>query len=287
MADPFRPYKPVFTYQELKEMCRTTDLVKARESWLISHFRPPFTEYFVGKSYTFHFDNGRTLHYRFSDVHTLEWSEDGESFFDEYYEALESTVKGVFLVHHIRRRTLPFPGLTLIIDTERELVTWSDQEFGRADDCDKNVMPQLVFGWYGTPKAARHGFTTELCGAILDWKYSDDFIIRHCYLTPDCMTSPGAPTDNEDEYLFRKTLPAAYAKVRDGLYIAAFAEDGGSGVTLLIDLDRLRDVGSFFGMGGDGQLGSYTIGAVAGRGKFGFTGEYSIPYGPEPEDAPV
>ena len=57
--------------------------------------------------------------------------------------------------------------------------------------------------------------------------------------------------------------------------------------TLLIDLDRLRDVGSFFGMGGDGQLGSYTIGAVAGRGKFGFTGEYSIPYGSEPEDAPV
>ena len=213
MADPFRPYKPVFTYQELKEMCRTTDLTKARESWLISHFRPPFAEYFAGKAYTFHFDNGRTLHYRFPDAHTLEWSEDGESFFDEYYEALESTVKGVFLVHHIRRRTLPFPGLTLIIDTERELVTWSDQEFGRADDCDKNVMPQLVFGWYGTPKAARHSFTTELCGAVLDWKYSDDFIIRHCYLTPDCMTSPGAPTDNEDEYLFRKTLPAAYDKL--------------------------------------------------------------------------
>lgn len=280
MAEPYRPYKKVYSYQEICEMCRNTDLSKARESGLIGRFRPPFSSFFAGKQYTFHFDNGRTLYYRFNDEHSLAWSEDGETYTEEFYDALESTVQNVFFVHHIRQHTIPIQGLSLVIDTERELITWFDLYFG-TEESDKNVGYDIHFGWYGAPKAERHCFTDEMTGVVLDWKYTDDFIIRHAYLTPDCVSSPGAPTEDESEYLFRKLLPASFTKIRDGLYTATFVEDGGSEATLLIDLVRLHDVGAFFSMGEDGQLSSYTVGAVAGRGTFGFDGTYAIEPGPE------
>ncbi len=285
MAYPYRPYKKVFTYEEVCEMCRNTDLSKMTQASpvMISHFRPAFTDFFVGKEFTFHFDHGVTLHYRFTGKHNLKWSEDGEHFLEETYEALQSTVQKVFLVHHIRRHTIPYEGLTLIIDTENQLISWVDLNFG-TEDCDKNVRTDFYFGYYGEDKGTRHHYTEEMCGLILDWKYSDDFVIRHAYITHSLMTSPGEPTDNEEEYLFRKTLPATYLKIRDNLCTVTFVEDGGSAAMLLIDLKELRDVGGFYSMSETGQLYCYTIGAVAGRGTFGFTGEYSIGYGPEPGD---
>lgn len=281
-SSPYRPYLEVYSYDEVCELCRKTDLTKHSESWLISHYRPPFADYFVGKEYKFIFDNGVTLYYKFTDKHTLSWSEDGEHFEEEYYEALESTIKKVFLVHHIRHNYIPFEGMTLVIDTEAELITWVDLNLG-TEECDKNVRREIFFGYYGAEKAERHHFTEEMAGVILDWKYSDDFVIRHSYVTPYSATSPGEPTDNDEEYIFRKTLPAQYVKIRPGLYIVSFIEDGGSEFGLLIDLEHLHDVGALFGLGEKG-LSTYTIGAVAGRGKFGFTGEFSIAYGPEPEE---
>ena len=279
MADHYRPFKPVFTSEEMKEMCRKTDLFKRAGSSLISHFRPPFTDKLAGKEFDFRFTDGIRLRYRFLEKHVLEWSENGSDYTKEDYEALESTIENVIMVHHIRHETCPYQGLTIIVDLDAELVTWVDLNFG-TEISDKNVRFEYHFGYYNDPKPT-HGYTEELCGVILDWKYSDDFIIRHAYISPWAMTSPGEPTDNEEEYLFRKTLPATYAKIRDGLYTVSFAEDDGSEATLLIDLKRQRDVGAFYSMSDKGQLGSYMIGAVAGRGKFGFTGEFSIEYGPE------
>ena len=280
MAQPFRPYKHFYSVEEINEMCRKADPFKPRGSNLISHFRPSFTDFFTGKSFVFHFDNGTTLRYEFKDINTLLWSQDGCPSVEEYYEALPSTVSNVYLFHHIRHDRIPFNASTIVIDMDRNLVTWVDLGIG-TEESDKNVRTQIVFGWFSEDPGVRHSHTDEMCGVILDWKYSDDFIIRHSYVTTYSMTSPGAPTDNDDEYLFRKTLPATYVKIRSGLYLVSFIEDEGSEASLLIDLEKLRDVGAFFSLGHDGNFYSYTIGAVAGRGKFGFTGEYSIAYGPE------
>jgi hypothetical protein len=274
MAEPYRPYKKVYTAEEIRELCRTTDFQKSRESDLISHFRPPFAEYFSGREIHCVLDNAEKITYRFTDAHTLIWSADGEHFDEEYYEALESTVKDVFLISHIRHNTMPYEGVTLVVDTATELVTLIHSWFGTAQN-DIFVDCQAHFGYYGESKQARHSWTDELCGVVLDWKYSDGFVIRHEYISMDAMLSPGEPTDDEEAYLFRKVLSACYVKIRKGLYIASFAEDGGCRFNLLIDLAALRDVGAIFGLGDKG-LSSYTIGAVAGRGSFGFTGKYAI-----------
>jgi hypothetical protein len=274
MADPYRPFKKVYTAEEIKEFCRQTDFEKARTSDLVSHFRPPFSEYFTGREMMFALDNGVRLSYRFTDAHTLCWSEDSEHYFEEYYESLESTTKNVFLVQHIRRTVMPYEGITMIIDTDTELVTLVRHCIGTEQN-DINVSGEICFGYYGERKQARHSWTDELCGVVLDWKYSDHFVIRHEYISLDAMLSPGEPTDDEEAYLFRKMLSASYVKIRNGLYIACFAEGGGSQFCLLIDLIALRDVGAIFGIGEKG-ISSYTIGAMAGRGSFGFTGEYAI-----------
>jgi len=274
MADPYRPYKKVYTAEEINEFCRITDFEKSRTSDLVSHFRPPFSEYFSEKEMICTFDNGSKLYYRFSGAHTLLWSENGSQYNEEYYESLESTTKNVYLIHHICRTAMPYEGVTMIIDSDAELVTLVQHCFG-TEQSDINVNNRICFGYFGEPKQARHSWTDELCGVILDWKYADNFVIRHEYISLDAMLSPGEPTDDEEAYLFRKVLSASYVKIRSGLYIVCFAEDGGSQFTLLIDLVALRDVGAIFGLGEKG-LASYTIGAVAGRGSFGFTGEYAI-----------
>ena len=274
MAEAYRPFKPVYTLEEIKGFCSATDFEKSRTSELISHFRPSFSQAFQGKELALTFDNGENYSYRFSDAHTLSWSKDGSPYTEEYYEALESTVKNVYLIQHIRSNVLPFEGVTMILDTESELVTFVRQWFG-TEESDINVNAQISFGYYGKPKQARHSWTDEMCGVILDWKYTDEFIIRHEYISMDAMLSPGEPTDDEEAYLFRKVLSADYVKIRENLYVVSFAEDGGSRFNLLIDLAALRDVGAIFGLGEKG-LSSYTIGAVAGRGSFGFSGQYAI-----------
>ena len=274
MAEAYRPFKKVYTLEEIKGFCAATDFEQSRTSDLISHFRPPFSDAFQGKELLMTLDNGETISYRFADAHTLSWSIDDSPYKEEYYEALESTAKNVYLIHHIRRDVLPFEGVTMVVDTDSELVTRIRLWFG-TEESDINVNAQISFGYYGQPKEARHTWTDELCGVILDWKYADDFIIRHEYISMDAMLSPGEPTDDEEAYLFRKVLSASYVKIRNNLYIVSFAEDGGSVFNLLIDLAALRDVGAIFGIGEKG-LSSYTIGAVAGRGVFGFTGQYAI-----------
>lgn len=274
MAEAYRPFKKVYTPEEIKGFCLATDFERSRTSDLISQYRPPFTDAFAGKELHVILDNGETIDYRFKDSHTLLWCEDGGPYAEEYYEALESTAKHVYLIHHIRRNVLPFEGVTMVVDTDAELVTLIHLSFG-TQESDINVNGRFCFGYYGQAKAARHSWTDELCGVVLDWKYSDAFIIRHEYISLNAMLSPGEPTDDEEAYLFRKVLPASYVKIRDHLYVASFAEDGGSRFNLLIDLDALRDVGGIFGVGEKG-LFCYTIGAVAGRGVFGFSGQYAI-----------
>jgi len=142
MAEQYRPYKKVYTTEEIKELCRSTDFQKSRTSDLISHFRPPFTEYFVGRELLCKLDNGERIAYRFSDAHTLLWSADGRQYDEEYYEALESTTKNVYIIHHIRHNTLPYEGVTVVVDTDAELVTLIHQWFG-TEESDINVNCQM------------------------------------------------------------------------------------------------------------------------------------------------
>ena len=256
-------------------MCRNADLEGARESGLIGPWRPDFTDFFAGKELTFHFDNGVNLTYRFKDLHTLSWSEDGVNFTEEFYDALPSTAEGVYFIHHIRHLSIPYPALSLIIDMDAELITWIDIQFGD-ELSDKNLRYQPIFGYFGEPKEARHSLTDEMAGLVIDWKYTPEFIIRHAYPTPWCVLSPGAPSEDENTYLFRKTLPAKFCKIRDNLYTVSFREDEGAEATLLIDLNSMHDVGAFYTLQATGKFESYTVGAVGAKAKFGFTGKYAI-----------
>ena len=46
MAEPYRPYKRVLTRQEVCNLCRTSDLARKPEGFLISQYRPPFSDVF-------------------------------------------------------------------------------------------------------------------------------------------------------------------------------------------------------------------------------------------------
>ena len=155
----------------------------------------------------------------------------------------------------------------MIIDTETKLVTWVRLLIGTeiADNCVQSIF---LFGSYSDESKELHHYTDEMAGILLNWQYSDEFSIRHEYVTPYNMLSPGDATADEEEMLFRKTLPTKYVKIRDNLFLVSFIEDGGSEAALLIDMDCLRDVGAFYGIG-EGKLCSFTIGAKATKYEFG------------------
>lgn len=267
MAYPYRPYKEVYTHAEIIESCKAANGKNTEDSDLISSFRPPFSEKLVGKEFHCRFQDGSTLELLFSDAHQVQCVRDGGEKTTEYYDALESTKAGVFLVHFFFHTILPFEGATIVIDTESELVTWVQLIIGDtvADVC---VNRKYVFGYYGSPKQQLHHYTDEMAGVLLEWRYSETYPIYHDYVTPYCMLSPGYTEAHEEDWLWRKTLPTEYAKIRDGLFLVSFIEDGGSEAALLIDLDELRDVGAFYGVGG-GKFFSFTIGARATRHPFG------------------
>jgi len=267
---------PVFSHEELADICKNADLAKARNSGLAT-YREPFTDALVGREFSCRFDNATHLVLRFESLHTLYWSENKSPFREEYYEALISSAGNIVGVHFFRRHVLPFEGAFLAIDMDTGFITWAAMPIGKDSD-DKDVLPFPYFGeieGVGSHQGERHHFSSEFVGTIIDWKYNDTFTIRHAYITPDTTICPALPGDyaDEEEFVHRLFLPAFQVKIRDNLLLTSFVEPGGCAAVLLIDLKTVHDIGCFYGIGGDGGFSSVTIAAIGGIGEPGLRKE--------------
>jgi hypothetical protein len=262
-----RPFLPVYTFQELADICRNADLTAARKSGL-AHYREPFSERLAGLTLPCRFNNGVRLTLRFRDAHTLEWSENGGEPREEYYEALDSSAGNVIGVHFFRRHVLPFEGAFFVFDLDTGYVTWVTMPIGVSTN-DKDVHPFPHFGeieGFGNREGQRHRFSNEFVGTVIDWKYDDSFSIRHAYITPYitiCPETPNGIVDYEG-FVHRTFLPAFHVKIRDQLLLTSFVEKGGCAAALLIDLKLVHDIGCFYGITHEGRLSSVTLAALGG-----------------------
>ena len=160
----------------------------------------------------------------------------------------------------------PCPGkyacVTLIVDEENDLVTRVRTVFGAYP-----ARPQLAKTTYdfgavrrdGKPLPwRRHCFTCELTGRKIDWTYYNGFVNVHIYLDHFCRAQALRRPDGDETPLIDDPIyeePAVYVKIRNGLYLMGVTEDhinrrdpckGGNNLLLLMDVDRMTDIGRNF-----------------------------------------
>ena len=268
-------FQPIFSFEDLCEICRKADVDASREDGLaLSHYRKEFTEDLVGREFSCRFDDGNHLIFRFPEVNTVLWSDDGGTVFhEEYCAPMKSSGGNVIGVYFLRRHVLPYEGAFTIFDMDTGFVTWVSVSIG-ADFDEKHACPLPHFGeieGFGTHEGERHHYSADLVGTSIDWKYNEEFSIRHSYVTPTLtisphMPEPGAEYTDDESFIFRRFLPAFNAKIRDRLLLTAFTEPGGCSAVLLIDMNLVHDIGCFYGISYEGKLNGVLVTAMGGIG---------------------
>lgn len=156
---------------------------------------------------------------------------------------------------------MPPQAKTLVIDANVGLVTLCEAHFGNGIEA-REVAHHFMFGrieGFSDP-GYRHHFTSKMVGKAIYWTYHDGMPpIKHIYSSEYYYTYVMQFGDR----CWMASNPADFIEIRDNLYIFSFIEERQAGTQgfFLINLDTLRDVGSFLGINTQGNFECYTVGA--------------------------
>ena len=265
------------------------ELPKAKAYEGMSQYKAPLCFELTGRRFEICLDNGYYYEVKFLDRKTLTWGFlEGEKHVYAY-ECLkgdEDTYYVNFELTGEKYRSC----VTIILDTEQSLVTACFSKVGHNPRYRLLPSVDYVFGAIrradGTLPEIRHGYTTDMMGKAICWRYGTLTIV-HVYCTEhyyrlDFNRKEMERMMAENPERFRAMRErrreadtshlyedeGVFIKIKDGLYVfgaleALRAKQKGSGNSLffLIDTKRVHDVGRSFGYNGDGEPENYTFGA--------------------------
>lgn len=246
----------------------------------LSQWLGAFCYELAGKAFHLVMDNGYEYLLRFTDGTTLMWAEKGKDFVSEHYECVKGE-ETVYFVNVEMSHTDLRTGISLILDTETNLVTMAIVKQGTNPKFPTLITQEFVFGAIKMDGEdlpfKRHGYTSDLVGTRIHWAYHSDFALTHVYYDPNFIRAtnfevPGmsdAPPPSPEVLAQMRENPydepCAYIKIRNGLYLISFIEQHlvlrgkiGNNMMLLVDTKRLHDVGRSFGLAQkpDGTIGT-------------------------------
>jgi len=110
------------------------------------------------------------------------------------------------------------------------------------------------------PKYNRHQFTDEMLGRAVSQNYAPGLTSMHLYSTPHSLS--WIIFTGSDAGGLEWSGPAAYVKIRDGLFFMYWLEEACNGTlgTILVNLHTMRDVGVGYNCGPQG-LNMSAVGA--------------------------
>lgn len=242
-----------------------------------SQYRGAFCYELAGRSLHLIMDDGHEYLILFSDGSTLAWSQDSSAFHTEHYECLKADETIYFINVELQGMSHRM-GASLILDDEQHLVTLAILHQGNNPQEPDLITQEFVFGAVKTdgqplPKK-RQGYTSDLVGKRIRWRYSPDFMITHVYYSPFYIRAaeiggPDRPKPTPEQIAAARQHPydeiCAYIKIRKGFYLVSFIEQNmtrrggiGNNMMLLIDTARLHDFGRSFGLARqkDGSIGT-------------------------------
>lgn len=267
----------VLTMRDIRKLCGTASAAACAQSCLSSALRPAMDFSLAGQELRFFLDNGQALTYRF-DRQQLAWSSGG-AFHEEYAECFSAGREGLYFVHHMKTDAVPYSAATLVIDLPHASVTYVDMTLGTVKS-NRDVQRTVRFGTIGGAAACAHALTDELTGVVIDWMFAEDAIIHQMYENWSCcvFVSPPPAAMLEWSGFFLTFNPTKYVRVQDQLYLISFCAPGSTGAEadMLMDLNTMTCVGSFFGIDYQDALRSYTFGGRGAYAEPAFIGRYTV-----------
>lgn len=282
----YRPFKTMakMTKAEVDAACakRTSAFVRpAGPVAGMSGNLGPNTTYLVGRTFTLRYDHAPAIEYHVDDAENLNWRKEGDANWTKArYQAWES-MPGVVMFGHLLEGMPDHDGHAIVADFDQGLVTcfngylntpYFANEAGVKIHFGVIEMEGLV-----PPKYNRHKFTEEMLGRAVSQNYAPNLTSMHLYSTPHSL-SWIIFTDTDAGGL-QWSGPAAYVKIRDGLYFMYWLEEACNGTlgTILVNLHTMRDVGVGYNCGPNG-LSMSAVGAHERlAGEFDIKRFYQVP----------
>lgn len=264
----------------MPENSRTTnaveDLMYSTPFEGLSQYRAPYCRELEGRTFDVVFDDGYEMTLSFPSRDKILLTENGTVHMETCH-CMKAEDTAYFIMVE-RRNATPRAGIMMVLDLNTNLVTGVFVEQGAVSDFPGLVTRVVRFGAISDGDnplpTQRHHYTDELIGKKIEWIYNPQFRIIHVYLAPDsyCFAFNAemrkqmeqTARENGREPVRSVQEPSIYVKLRDNLYLFSFIEkNGGSGTEgmMIINTDRVTDVGSFFGLNPEGKPEAYMFSA--------------------------
>jgi MoaF N-terminal domain/MoaF C-terminal domain len=265
-----RVYRPLRTMPKMSKAEVDVAVAKKTTAFapggMMSGNAAPTTAWLAGKTLTLRYDNAPAMEYRFDDAETLRWRKEGDSSWSKArYQAWES-MPGVILFGHLLEGAPNHDGHSVVVDFHQGLVTcfngYLNTPYFANEAGVKTLFGVIEMEGLTPPKYNRHQFTDEMVGRAVTWNYQAGLTSMHLYSTPHSLswiifTESGAGG-------LEWSGPAAYVKIRDGLYFLYWLEEACNGTlgTLLVNIRTMHDAGIGYHCGEEG-LSMSQVGAHA------------------------
>lgn len=257
----------------------------------MQQYRLPDTAELTGETLEIWLDGRDPFVLWFLDDENLQWARVGEPFRLEKYEATKAD-DTTYMIKFMLSGKRPANCVTVVWDKLTNLVTCVLASVGEDPHRPKLVTSKVYFGAVkknGVPLSTdRHGFTKELIGRRVIWRYNQTDEVCHCYCgenyfrlgQSEKVLAEGAPEHEIRHYEYltgRVTVypyyeePAYYIKIKDGMYLYSVVEDninrllpdaGGGQMLMILNTAGPRYIGRSFGVGANDQAESQFIGAI-------------------------
>jgi hypothetical protein len=216
------------------------------------------SNYLVGKKMTLRYDHGPAIEYVFDEIQSLRWRKAGAgAWTTARYESWESAPNLVMFAHLLAGE--PNHDCHVVVaDFDNGLAsclhgTMGSQYIGNEGQVE-NLFGVIERDGISAPRYARHQFTDELVGKALTWNYSTEtgLTSMHLYTTPHSLSWIIFGQDGAGGLEW--SGPAAYVKIRAGIYFGYWLEEACNGTlgTILINMNTMHDCGAGYHGGPDG-----------------------------------
>jgi hypothetical protein len=200
----------------------------------IVQYAPPQNFELVGQKFYFVMDDGYDYELNFIGEDELEWNFTG----GQPGRAKYLCCKGddtTYLVS-FELGAVPRSNHTWVIDLENWLVTRIAAEVGENPRYPYLITPKYEFGvvrrdGVEVKPYPRHGFTSDVVGNIVQWTYGGDMATVHIYYHTHWYRIT-YPPEKKGSMAFNEAMaklpspdePAAYIKIKDGMYLLSITE---------------------------------------------------------------
>lgn len=241
--------------------------------------RPPSTRALNGETIILEYDDGDAKEMVISE-NLVRWRTrnlDGQDIGGEDTCDTVEMRPGVFLFDFVSSNKLL--AFTHIIDRDqgRALTVWTEIiQSENGHDLRQALRPARIAGDDGPYQAVAE--TRELLGKRLFCEYSKEAALEHIYVNSQTLVWQWLLSPDELEPLKTEVgiESASMWKIRDKLYLLSSRDQPPIQLTLLLDLEGMKNAGRLFGIGPAGVL-DRRCGA-----KITFLGEFKYPNGYEP-----